>query len=161
MTDAFTPHSLRLTPEPPMATANSEPALNFLTGPALRAVIAERMEQIEAHGHLPDTDMGYQQGELALAAKSYLDTYIDLETREYQAPTSLPDSWPFGDMFWKEPTYEQRAHALVKALALGLAELDRLKAAIDLSRAARPLIDYPPVSPSPDATPLHELDWHG
>ena len=52
---------------PPIATATSEPALGFLTGPALRAVIAERMDQIEVHGYLPDTDMLYQEGELALA----------------------------------------------------------------------------------------------
>lgn len=157
MTDSFTPQSLRLTPEPPIATANSEPALEFLTGPALRALIAERMQQIETHGHHPDSDLLYQEGELALAAKSYLDTYIDLELRPDLAPTSLPASWPFADLFWKEPTPDRRAHALTKALALGLAELDRLLAAMAILRAARPLIEYP----SDDATPLHKLDWHG
>ncbi|MFY9349111.1 MAG: hypothetical protein WBL20_08120 [Sphingobium sp.] len=156
MTDPFTPASLRLTPEPPIALASSEAAVAFLAGPALRLLIAERIEQIEVHGHLPDTDMGYQEGELALAAKSYIDTYVDLELRpeEVRAPGDVPESWPFHDMFWKEPTPEQRVKALVKGLALGLAELDRLLAALNFIRAAAPLIPY-------DDTPLHLRDWHG
>ena len=122
MTDAFKPMSLRLVPEPPLAIATSEPSLDFLTGPGLRALIAERIEQIERHGHLPDTDMGYQQAELALAAKSYIDTYIDLELRPeaVRQPGDLPESWPFADLYWKEPSPEQRAKALIKGLALGL-----------------------------------------
>lgn len=159
MTDPFTPTSLRLTPEPPIATATSEPALGFLTGPALRAVIAERMDQIEVHGYLPDTDLLYQEGELALAAKAYFDTYIDLELRPDVVPTSIPESWPFADLYWKEPTPDRRAHALTKALALGLAELDRLLAAQAILRAARPLIDYPASAPDTDVTPLHKRDW--
>lgn len=158
MTDAFTPMSLRLTPEPPIALATSEPSLEFLTGPALRAVIAERVEQIEAHGYLPGTDMGYQEAELALAAKSYIDTYIDLELRPdtLRPSTDIPESWPFADLYWKEPSHEQRAKALTKGLALGLAELDRLLAAMDLARAARPLIDYPQ-----DTAALHQHGERG
>ena len=149
MTDPFVPHSLRLTPEPPLALASSEPALEFLTGPALRAVITERIEQIETHGYLPGTDMGYQEGELALASKSYIDTYIDLELRPdiVRVPGDVPEGWPFGDLYWKEPTPDQRAKALVKGLALGLAELDRLLATMELARAARPLIDYAAATP--------------
>ena len=143
MTDAFMPMSLRLVPEPPIASATCEPSLGFLTGPALRAVIAERIEQIEQHGYLPDTDMGYQHAELALASKSYIDTYIDLELRPdlERQPGDLPESWPFADLYWKEPAPEQRAKALIKGLALGLAELDRLLASIQLIHAARPLAD--------------------
>lgn len=156
MTDPFFPTGLRLTPEPPIALARTEASLAFLTSPALRMLIAERIEQIEVHGHLPDTDMAYQDAELALAAKSYIDTYVDLEVRPdlVRAPGDMPESWPFSDLFWKEPTPDQRAKALVKGLALGLAELDRLLAAMDLARDARPLIPY-------DDTPLHLRDWHG
>ena len=161
MTDAFTPMSLRLMPaEPPIASATSEPSLSFLTGPALRAVIAERIEQIEQHGHLPDTDMGYQQGELALAAKSYIDTYIDLEVSPHltRAPGDVPESWPFADLYWKEPTPEQRVKALTKGLALGLAELDRLLESLHIIHAARPLVDQ---SDPPQFTPAPANGaWH-
>ena len=67
MTDPFFPTGLRVTPEPPIALARTEASLAFLTSPALRMLIAERIEQIEVHGHLPDTDMAYQDAELALA----------------------------------------------------------------------------------------------
>lgn len=160
MTDVFIPMSLRLVPEPPIASATCEPSLGFLTGRALRAVIAERIEQIEQHGYLPDTDMGYQHAELALAAKSYIDTYIDLELRPemVRQPGDLPESWPFADLFWKEPSPEQRAKALIKGLALGLAELDRLLASLDLIHAARPLVDQ---SEPPQFTPAPANGaWH-
>lgn len=163
MTDPFIPQALHLAPLPPIATANSEATLAFLAGPALRMLIGERIEQIEVHGYLPDTDMGYQEAELALGAKSYIDTYIDLELRpdETRAPSDIPESWPFADLFWKEPTPEQRAKALVKGLAMGLAELDRLLAAMSLLRAARPLIDFqPPADHDTDPTPLHLRDWN-
>ncbi|KEZ00637.1 hypothetical protein AI27_05595 [Sphingomonas sp. BHC-A] len=160
MTDAFIPMSLSLVPLTPMAIATSEPTLDFLTSPGLRALIAERLEQIEKHGHLPDTDMGYQGAELALAAKSYIDTYIDLELRPdmVREPGDLPESWPFADLYWKEPSPEQRAKALIKGLALGLAELDRLLASLELIRAARPLSDQsePPQFTAPPANGA----WH-
>jgi hypothetical protein len=142
MTDAFTPQSLRLTPEPPIATANSEPTLDFLTGPALRMVIAERMEQIETHGHHPDHDLAYDQVELALAGKAYLDTYIDLALAPEMArkPDDVPESWPWPHHFWKEPGPADQVKALTKAIALQMAELDRVLAALAIIHAARPLI---------------------
>lgn len=145
MTDAFTPQSLRLTPEPPIATATSEPALDFLTGPALRLIIAERMEQIERHGYHPDQDLAYDQAELALAGKSYLDTYIDLALRPDlpRAPGDIPESWPWQHDFWKEPGPSDQVKALVKAIALQLAELDRIVAAQAFLDAARPLAERP------------------
>ena len=142
MTDQFTPMSLRLAPEPPIATATREPALDFLTGPALRMIIAERMEQIEQHGYLPDQDLAYDQAELALAGKAYLDTYIDLALNPEirRQPGDLPESWPWQHDFWKEPGPADQAKALVKAIALQLAELDRILAAQAIIHAARPLI---------------------
>jgi len=143
MTDQFTPQSLRLTPEPPIATATSEPSLDFLTGPALRMIIAERMEQIEKHGYLPDRDLMYDQAELALAGKSYLDTYVDLALNPdiVRKPGDLPDSWPWQHDFWKEPGPTDQVKALTKAIALQLAELDRVLAAQAIIHAARPLIE--------------------
>ena len=146
MTDAFTPMSLRLTPDPPIAIANSEPTLDFLTGPALQLVIAERIEQIETHGYLPAQDLGYDQAELALAGKSYLDTYIDLALRPEswpRQPHDIPESWPFQHDFWKEPGPDDQTKALVKAIALQLAELDRHLAAMAIIHAARPLCSQP------------------
>ena len=143
MTDVFTPQSLRLTPEPPIATATCEPSLDFLTGPALRLVIAERMEQIEQHGYLPDGDLMYDQAELALAGKAYLDTYIDLALNPeiVRRPGDLPESWPWQHDFWKEPGPSDQVKALTKAIALQMAELDRILAAQAIIHAARPLIE--------------------
>ncbi|BBC99121.1 hypothetical protein [Sphingobium sp. YG1] len=142
MTDPFTAQSLRLTPEPPIATATSEASLHFLTGPALRLVIAERMEQIEQHGYLPDGDLMYDQAELALAGKSYVDTYIDLALYPEKSPRArhdIPDSWPWQHDFWKEPGLDDQTKALTKGIALLLAELDRHLAAMAIIHAARPL----------------------
>lgn len=142
MTDPFIPQSLRLTPEPPIATATSEPALDFLTGPALQLVIAERLEQIERHGYAPDSDLMYDQAELALAGKSYVDTYIDLALYPEKPPRArhdIPDSWPWQHDFWKEPGQADQVKALTKGIALLLAELDRHLAAMAIIHAARPL----------------------
>lgn len=143
MTDAFRSMTLGLIPAiEPVAQAGCEAELDFLTGPALRAVIAERLEQIVRHGHTPATDLFYQGPDLGHAALTYLASYLDLECGgpDYR-PSSPPDSWPWLPQTFREPTYERRAHALTKALALGLAELDRLLAAMDLLHAARPLGD--------------------
>lgn len=146
MTDAFTPQMMVMIPSDPIARARSEPVLDVLTGPGLRAIIAERTEQIDKHGYLPDADWHYEEAELAQAAKSYLDTYIDLALRPDVPRTAadVPESWPFDNLFWREPTPDQARKALVKAIALAWAELDRIDATQALLDAARPLAPFTP-----------------
>ena len=142
MTDPFTPLALTLAPEaPPLARATNEDTAAFLTGPGFAMLIAGRIEQIEHHGHALDHDLIYDQAELALAAKAYLDSYIDLalDPDSLRKPGDLPESWPWQHDFWKEPGPADQAKALTKALALGLAELDRILAVQAINHAARPL----------------------
>jgi hypothetical protein len=88
-------------------------------------IMAERIEQVEQHGYLPPDDLLYEQAELALAAKSYLDTAIDMALRPdiVRAHGDFPESWPWPAETWREPT--DRLKALVKAGALIAAEIDR------------------------------------
>lgn len=89
-------------------------------------IMQERIEQIEHHGYAPGDDLAYDQAELALAAKSYLDTAIDMALRPetVRQPGEYPlESWPWPSASWREPT--DRIKALVKAGALIAAEIDR------------------------------------
>lgn len=142
MTDPFTPLTLSLAADTDaIARATNEDTAEFLQGYALRAVIAERIEQIQKHGHTLSSDIVCDQAELALAAKAYLDTAIDLALRPdiIRRPGDVPESWPWAPGFWKEPFSHQRLKALEKAAALILAEIDREHFAQQLLQAARPL----------------------
>lgn len=141
MTDPFIPAELRLvtTAEPPLAIADTEPVAEILNGEALRLIIAERIEQITRHGHLPDADLAYDQAELALAGKAYVDSYIDLAINPDRPNTGLPESWPWQGHFWKEPGPADQVKALTKGIALLWAELDRIHTAQRFIDAARPL----------------------
>lgn len=147
MTDPFTPASLHLVDHRPIATATSEDSLSILQGLALKMMITERVEQIEKHGRTPYHDIAHDQAELALAAKAYLDTYIDLALTPdiTRKPGDLPESWPWQHDFWKEPGPADQVKALTKAIALAWAELDRILTAQALNaafhEAAQPL--YP------------------
>lgn len=86
-------------------------------------VQAERRRQVEAEGWTPEHDDAHSHGEMALAAASYA-AYAHVELSG-----DLPMFWPWGRTWWK-PTTPRRD--LVKACALGLAEIERL------DRAASP-----------------------
>jgi hypothetical protein len=135
MTDPFTPITLSLaTNVETIATARHEDTVPILMGEALRLIIAERLEQVTRHGNTIDHDQAHDQAELALAAKAYLDSYIDLALNPeiVRKPGDLPESWPWQGDFWKEPGPRDQAKALVKAIALAWAELDRIVIAQDL-----------------------------
>lgn len=145
MTDPFTPVHLTVSREPEtIAVAVHEDTAEILTGPGLRLIMAERLSQVIDHGYTPTTDLAYHGAELAFAGKSFVDTYIDLELRPDLPPTSPPESWPFDNLFWKEPRAEDRIKALAKGIACLWAELDRVMANEAMSAAirdaARPLI---------------------
>lgn len=151
MTDPFHPAALHVIAAAPIARADSEPALEFLTGPALQLLIAERIEQIERHGFTPEHDAYHDSAELAAAALCYLGTYLEIATNPdfSAARVGTPAHWPWAPQDWKEPTPDEdgKVKALTKAAALILAELDRVLSAQMLLRAARPLAE--PVQPSP------------
>jgi hypothetical protein len=130
MTDPFT--AVQLTLGQPIARADHEDTIPILTGEALRLIIAERLEQVTKHGNTIDHDLAHDGAEIALAAKAYLDAYIDLALRPDLVPSSPPESWPWQLDFWKEPGPHDQVKALVKAIALAWAELDRILAAQDI-----------------------------
>ncbi|HFF2103957.1 hypothetical protein [Pseudomonas aeruginosa] len=80
-------------------------------------VQAERRRQVTAEGWTPEHDDAHSHGEMALAAASYA-AYAHVELSG-----DLPMFWPWGRTWWK-PTTPRRD--LVKACALGLAEIERL-----------------------------------
>ncbi|HCG0240758.1 TPA: hypothetical protein NI943_005591 [Pseudomonas aeruginosa] len=80
-------------------------------------VLAERRRQVEAEGWTPEHDDEHDNGEMALAAASYA-AYAHIELSG-----DLPFCWPWDQQWWK-PTTTRRD--LVKACALGLAEIERL-----------------------------------
>ncbi|MGU1073095.1 hypothetical protein ACSENY_01055 [Pseudomonas aeruginosa] len=80
-------------------------------------VQAERRRQVEVEGWTPEHDDEHDNGEMALAAASYA-AYAHIELSG-----DLPFCWPWDQQWWK-PTTTRRD--LVKACALGLAEIERL-----------------------------------
>lgn len=98
------------------------PVSTFSPGLAgLADVVAERRRQIEAEGWTPEHDEQHGDGELALAAASYIQgSFYRLPDHAAQP---MPVNWPWGQRWWK-PKNPRRD--LVRAGALILAELDRM-----------------------------------
>ena len=103
----------------------------------------ERFNGWKAEGFSADHDDGHVKGELVSAAFTYLTAYL----MEMVNPTAGKDplqgwfdyqiidsNWPW-DRAWFKPSNMRRR--LVKALALGLAELDRLDRAEARAKAER------------------------
>lgn len=99
----------------------------------------ERQRQIVREGFTPDHDDAYTNGELISAARYYLEVavYSDLYAGK------LPENWPWPADWWKPTTAHRN---LVKALALLIAESDRIERA---SKA-------PQTMPAPDQTVLRK-----
>lgn len=100
---------------------------SVLIGEAFRAIVAERMQQVQKHGRTIGNDMTYTPDVLPLAAASYLNAAIDqlTSTRATGPDLAAPDTltWPFSDEAWRPGTV--RAN-LVKANALIWAAIDRI-----------------------------------
>lgn len=92
---------------------------------ALDDVIAERRRQIEVEGWTPEHDDHHSNGEMSLAAGLYAISagfatkYLNGETKT----CPVPDGWPWAEAWWK-PVNARRD--LVKSVALGLAEIERM-----------------------------------
>jgi hypothetical protein len=84
----------------------------------LRLAAAERHRQIGEEGYTPAHDDIHEGGELALAAAAYATPPI--------WRTDLGRVWPWADEGWR-PSPKDRRRELVKAIALLLAEDERLQ----------------------------------
>ncbi|MBO4120244.1 hypothetical protein J5T34_05760 [Cupriavidus gilardii] len=97
---------------------------------AARDVLRERQRQITAEGWTPEHDDQHSPGTLAQAAACYIE-WNGWEAK-YQRAGAIPVNWPWDPKWWK-PSDDRRN--LVKALALGLAEIERLdRAALAASK---------------------------
>lgn len=89
------------------------------TRAALNDVLAERRRQIDAEGWTTEHDDGHTGGELAGAAACYAMHDIIHWGRHY----AIQMLWPWAQSWWKP---SDRRRNLVKAMALLLAEIERL-----------------------------------
>lgn len=101
---------------------------------ALKLIAEERMRQLEDEDWTPDHDDCHTRGQLALAASCYANpnelTEIDLYPFNNSIHTKLKIgrnlNWPWNKVWWK-PSPNNRIRELVKAGALIVAEIERLK----------------------------------
>lgn len=120
--------SLHTSLDAPVGVAASMAAAQVLTGEALRAIVGERMKQIDRHGRDVVRDLQTNEApDLPLAAVSYLNAAIDqlTGTTAPRRDVSKPDpmTWPWDDQFWRP---EDPRGNLVKAAALIWAAIDWL-----------------------------------
>lgn len=85
-------------------------------------VQAERRRQVEAEGWTPEHDDAHSHGEMARAAACYALAGSSAPN-DGTAALLVSLAWPWDEQWWK-PTTTRRD--LVKACALGLAEIERL-----------------------------------
>lgn len=88
----------------------------------IELIKAERERQVSEENWDSNHDALHNEDELALAGATYA---LPCYRRINRTDRSIPDTWPFGDVWWK-PTPDDRIRELVKAGALIAAEIDRL-----------------------------------
>lgn len=102
-----------------------ESNLDPITHPLLRAANEERTRQIDHLDYTAEHDAEFTYGELAAAAVCYLTDPAQRQLMTKYGRT-IPTHWPFGHRDWKP---KDRYQDLIRAVALAMAEYDRLKAA--------------------------------
>ena len=124
----------------PKNTESSFGAFPHMTGAEL--ITKERQRQIEKEGWTSehDADIHHSEGQLAVAAKCYLDLY-HYHTHTYAAYyfNQARTAWPW-DLKWFKPTPDDPIRELIKAGALIAAEIDRLQ---QPDRKIRQVHEYP------------------
>lgn len=120
--------TLHASTDAPIGAALSFASAAVLTGEGLRSILAERVEQIDRHGHTPGRDLQYEPGDLIAAACCYADTAHDQVGPAPLAydPAEVPGEWPWQAQFWRPR--DPRTN-LVKAVALLWAAIDYLDGA--------------------------------
>lgn len=96
--------------------------LSTATNPAVDQVLAERIRQIQKHGYGGDHDDEHDKGELLDASICYAIEAQVVTDDSSHISSFVPTQWPWHAESWKPGTPHRM---LVKALALGLAELER------------------------------------
>jgi hypothetical protein len=94
----------------------------ILSGPVVFDVIHERLRQVHKHGFGPVHDDMHVRGEILDAALSYAYAAINVGNDTMKKP---PKEWPWEAKDWKPA--ETAGENLIKATALMIAELERLK----------------------------------
>ena len=77
MTPLLHPVTLNTSIDAPIGQAITHHGASVLIGEGLRAIVAERMEQVQKHGFTIERDLAYTPDVLALAAVSYLNAAVD------------------------------------------------------------------------------------
>lgn len=104
--------------------AEKEVVRAIVRHPGLLYALGERRRQIEHHGWTPEKDDAEPAGNLAMAAQALIEHACLLMSLGTGAGPHPPAAWPWGEGTWK-PTITAE-DALVKAMALLSAELDRM-----------------------------------
>lgn len=95
----------------------------------IELIADERQRQIDVYGysdeHIAKSKEDYGDGELAYSAAAYLTT--DIFFPEVELPTTLSKMLFQWDLMYYKPSPENRIRELVKAGAMIVAEIDRLK----------------------------------
>lgn len=97
-------------------------------GNGIQLIWNERLRQEEQEGWTEEHDDQWTDGELGMAAASYVFAHTpeDIEELSGTMDTTLPPfTWPFDYSWWK-PSPKDRIKELSKAGALIAAEIDRL-----------------------------------
>lgn len=103
----------------------------ILATPALKAAHDERQRQIEKEGYDEKHDDEHVSGELALAASHYAcpkdcrEAAITIDGVGWMQEEDYPYLWPWSPEDWK-PTPDDRKREITKAMALLIAEYERL-----------------------------------
>lgn len=103
------------------------PVIKKVFGSGAAKGCAERLRQIQVEGWTPENDDQYDGGELAKASASYI---LPEEWRQMIKCTwrkVVPCFFPRWNLDWWKPTPNNRSRDLEKGIALGMAEIDRLK----------------------------------
>ena len=96
---------------------------------AVTSVVAERQRQIKAEGYTAEHDDKHDSGELAGAAACYARhvnarSWVFLQDRfDAYRNEPVPNAWPLDAASWKPRSPRED---MVKATALGLAEIERM-----------------------------------
>jgi hypothetical protein len=114
---------------------------DFAVTPGIYAVSQERYRQITAERFSSEHDDVYRHQELVRAAICYLIQYI-VDVANVNIANSIENIisfvWPWNPLWWKP---KDPLRNLVRGLALGVAELDRLLRESNREAKARPLYE--------------------
>lgn len=114
----------------PLATARDRDGSEAITGPAMRAVMMERLEQVERHGYTAAHDDMHDNGDLARGGLAYVMSGLAIAIEDPDLEDAAANQWPFSRELLR-PTDDFTSY--VKAAAMLIAEADRIHRARQLA----------------------------